>query len=55
MKKSDQPAKRKIVKSIALSEDFWQQLEQQARKTCRSRNNYIEQVLAQHINQLPAK
>lgn len=52
MKKSDKPAKRKVVKSIALNEDFWEELEKQAKKTGRSRNNYIEQVIAQHIIQL---
>lgn len=39
------------VKSLALTENEWKHLDKAAAKAARTRNNYLRQVVIQHLGQ----
>ncbi|BDD02267.1 hypothetical protein [Persicobacter psychrovividus] len=42
----------RVTKGVALTEKTWGQLSDLAKKEGRSRNNYMEQIILQHLKQL---
>ncbi|GJM64980.1 ribbon-helix-helix protein, CopG family [Persicobacter diffluens] len=45
----------RVTKGIALHEQIWEKLSQLADKEGRSRNNYMERIILEHLDTLEQK